>query len=140
KLVARLERGRSLAGEPAEPRLALYRPFTREHLTGDLDLVDRPAIATRFFPDGVRSLGIAVPAPGNSAPPFMTLVTDVVPDLGLAGISAVQFFPRYLIEEREADESLFAALDEGEGPYRRIDNVTDEILADYQKTFGPEVT
>ncbi|MBA4248552.1 MAG: damage-inducible protein [Microbacterium sp.] len=140
KLVARLERGRLFDDEPAQPRIALYRPFTRVHLTGDQDLIDRPSIAARFFPDGSRALGIAVPAPGNSAPPFMALVTDVVPDLGLAGISAVQFFPRHVIEAREEDDSLFRALDEGDDPYRRIDNVTDEILADYQKSFGPDVT
>src|SRR5690606_23723877 len=30
--------------------------------------------------------------------------------------------------------------DDDREPYRRVDNVTDEILADYQKTFGLDVT
>jgi len=50
-----------------------------------------------------------------------------------------QFFPRYAFEERASDGDLLAALDDDDTPYRRIDNVTDEILSDHQKNFGQEV-
>ena len=69
----------------------------------------------------------------------MALMVNSIPDLGLAGISAVQFFPRYSFDERSED-GLFGALDDDGTPFRRVDNVTDEILADYQTSFGTDVT
>jgi predicted helicase len=94
----------------------------------------------RFFPAaGVENWGFAVPAPGNSAPPFMALMVNSIPDLGLAGVSAVQFFPRYTFEE-SVSGGLLDALQGDARDYRRSDNVTDEILADYQRSFGHQVT
>ncbi len=52
----------------------------------------------------------------------------------------VQFFPRYTYEDLTSDDSLFGAFNEGAGRFRQIDNVTDEILADYQRSFGADVT
>lgn len=140
KLVGRLEARKPLDAETAPIVGAMYRPFVRQHLAADLEILDRPAIVSKFFPHGIRSVGIAVPAPGNSAPPFMALVTDSVPDLGLAGISAVQFFPRFTYEAKDPDGDLLSALDDDPTPFRKIDNVTDEVLAEYRSSYGSHVT
>lgn len=140
KLIARLQVRKPLMADPGPVVNAMYRPFVRQHLAAEVDILDRPAILSRFFPDGFRNIGIAVPAPGNSAPPFMALVTDSVPDLGLSGISAVQFFPRFSYEAKDPQGELFSELENDSGAYRKVDNVTDEILVEYQASYGPDVT
>ncbi len=140
-LLTRLKREESIAFDPSCVVRAMYRPFERRFLYLGPSLIHRPAKMPMFFPQGdAPNFAFAVPSPGNSAPPFMALMVNTVADLGLAGISGVQVFPRFTYEERSADDSLFAALDDGDSPYRRIDNVTDEILADYQRSFGTEIT
>ena len=94
----------------------------------------------RVFPDAYeRNWGFYAPGLGSTKP-FSVLAVDSIPDLNLWGSEGGQFFPRHTFEERAADDSLFAALDDGDAAFRRIDNVTDEILEDYRKAFGPEIT
>jgi predicted helicase len=63
-----------------------------------------------------------------------------MPDLAFWGSGSGQFFPRYTFEDRAANSDLLSVLDDDGTPYRRIDNVTEEILSDYQKSFGGGVT
>ena len=49
-----------------------------------------------------------------------------------------QFFPRYTYEPRGGGTELDIFGDSD--PYTRVDNVTDEILTEYQKLYGGEVT
>ena len=57
-------------------------------------------------------------------------------------VDAVQFFPRWTYEKVSADDGLFAASsgEVDEYGYRRVDNITDEILAVYREKFGPQVS
>lgn len=137
-------------------RVSMYRPFVKQRVYYDAMFNHERSWLPRFFPDsGGENVGISVPAPGSSAPPFMALMTNVLPDLGLAGISAVQFFPRYTYRAIENDpSSLFpddgtlGVFDEMDGKltapatprYERIDNITDEILTDYRQSFGKGVS
>lgn len=74
----------------------------------------------------------------GSDKPFSTLATDQIPDLAFWGSSNGQYFPRYTYEKVEAEADLFSAASNDE--YTRADNITDEILSDYCKTYGSSVS
>ncbi|MDQ1176979.1 type ISP restriction/modification enzyme [Microbacterium sp. SORGH_AS_0421] len=135
--VQHLERGRKYEFRASKIARAIYRPFNVEYAYFDSDLNHRTYQLPEMFGNGIDNIGIFVTAPGEAGP-FSCVAVSAVPDLHV--IATGQVFPRYTYEERVADDSLFAALDDSDGPVRRIDNVTNEILADYQKSFGPEVT
>lgn len=134
-----LARRRSLTFHPDRVWTTTYRPFQRTWAYVDRDFDETLSLLPRMYPDAsVDNPGIVVMAPRPGVA-FAALMVDVIPDLSYFTYTG-QVFARYSYEERASDDSLFAALDDGEGPYRRIDNVTDAILAQYQKTFGAEVT
>lgn len=96
--------------------------------------------------------GFYIVNPG-SAKPFSTLATNLLPDLAMWGSNAGQFFTRWTwepIETREGEldfgNGLFSTTPkkgvEGEilDGYRRVDNITDEILKLYQSSLGEDVT
>ena len=121
--------------------VAVYRPFSKQHVYFDSRLNHERSQIPKFFPEAASENWGFYYVGAGSAVPFSVLMLDSIPDLHVTGAgSGGQFFPRYSYEERGPDGDLLAALDDDGTPYRRIDNVTDEILADYQKTFGPEVT
>ncbi len=121
-------------------RVSVYRPFTKECVYFDKDLNHRQSRLRDCFPTPAHdNQGIYLTAPG-AGHPFSLLLVDAIPDLAFWGSGSGQFFPRYTyVEQGKADNLLEAAEDDG-APYRRVDNVTDEILADYQGTYGEETT
>ncbi|GLJ95697.1 DEAD/DEAH box helicase [Microbacterium dextranolyticum] len=155
-LLADMARGKAAIFDESKVRRAMYRPYSLQQAYFDAQMNERQGRLNDMFPSASSpNVGISVPAPGSSAPPFMTLMTNVMPDLGLAGISAVQFFPRYTYRAVENDPaSLFpedgtlGVFDEMDGKltapaapgFERIDNITDEILTDYRQSFGKSVT
>ena len=58
--------------------------------------------------------------------------------MALWGSGSGQFFPRYTYEPRGGDTELnmFGDAD----PFTRVDNITDEILAEYSGLYGVDVT
>ena len=83
-----VKRGNLAAFEDAKIRPALYRPFTKRWL-----FFDRIAIARVLQWPGLSGKAIAV-SESTSQKPFMTLMTDVVPDLHVVGAGAsCQCFP-----------------------------------------------
>jgi len=145
-LVPRALRGDRYELDGQAFRRFTYRPFCAQWGYFNEAFNDRTGRMRCFFPTlHHNNAGFYVPAPGASAPPFMALMTDSLIDLGAAGISAAQFFPRWTYEKAsEGDQSsLLAAASEGdvdEWGYRRVDNITDGILAVYQEKFGPQVS
>lgn len=138
--VKNLERLRTLSGVDRRLIRAMYRPFAPAYVCFDRELNDATYSLPKMFPaTGVSNFGYYTTGIGATKP-FAALMVSDLPDVNLWGSEGGQFFPRYTYEEIAADDSLFAALHDDDGPYRRIDNVTDEILADYQKSFGAEVT
>jgi predicted helicase len=71
-------------------------------------------------------------------------MTDSIPDPGAAGISAVNIYPRWTDQKPESpDDELDSAAsspDIDEHGYRRVDNITDRILALYRAAIGGQVT
>jgi predicted helicase len=63
------------------------------------------------------------------------LMVDSIPCLDLYGKGG-QFFPRYTYEPRVDQPSLF----DDDEPFMRVDNVTDEVLIEYGKLYGGDVT
>ena len=138
---ARLEQKKTLAFDPAKLALSIYRPFTREYVVFDRTLVDAIYLLPRLFPsDTVANAGFIVAGPG-AAVSFAALMVSSVPDLSIFGAqSNAQFFPRYSYEKRVTDDNQLGGFDgEDAEEYTRVDNVTDEILADYRTSYGDDV-
>ena len=75
-------------------RIALYRPFTKQHLYFDPTFVTAKYRIPSFFPSNdSENLFIVVP---DKSGKFSTLITDVTPDLNI--IAPNQCFPLYVYE------------------------------------------
>ncbi|MFD4421401.1 DEAD/DEAH box helicase [Agromyces sp. NPDC058484] len=135
----RLARRKKLSFDAERRFVGTYRPFTREHVYFDATLNDMVYQLDRLFPTAeTENWGFYLTAPG-AGHPFSLLVVGGIPDLAFWGSGSGQFFPRYSFEPVASDDLLATLDDDGSG-YRRLDNVTDEILADYRATFGGDVT
>lgn len=114
----------------------------------------RAQLADAFPTPAAQNLGFYTSGLG-ALKPFSVLMVRVIPDLNLWGSEGGQFFPRYTYRADTSDpSSLFpedgtlGVFDEMDGKltapatpgFERIDNITDEILADYRQTFGKGVT
>jgi predicted helicase len=133
-------RGTEIAFNSKNLRTAVYRPFTKMKVYFDDQLNDRRGRLPQIFPSATsENVGFYLPAPGNSAPPFLCLAVDTVPDLGGAGISGVQFFPRYTYTTPAAGDDLFSAAGGMSSP-EKVDNVTDATLAEYRAAYGASVS
>jgi len=124
---------------------AAYRPFTRTHLYVDRALIDFAGDCPRYFPTARHhNTGFYIVGRGSDKP-FSVLSTQQIPDFSFWGSSSGQFFPRWRYEPVDNATSTQAtfAFDTPKSVivdgYRRIDNITDDALADYQKTYGPQV-
>lgn len=106
-LLPKVQRGQRISYQPTHRRLAMYRPFCKMHVYFDDDLNDRRGRLHYLFPrEDLPNFGFFVPNPGNLAPPFLSLMTDALPDLGAAGISAVNFYPRWTYQTRAGGGQL----------------------------------
>lgn len=90
-LEARARRGELLELRSGT-RVALYRPFQKQHLYSDLRWVHRPGIVPRTFPESdTKNRGILVIAPREGAQ-FGVMMTDQTPDASFFTYAA-QFYP-----------------------------------------------
>ena len=138
-LLQRARRGEKLSEVVGDLVESVYRPFGKAHLFAEKALIHRPGKQFSFFPTpesenyGFYLNGI------HATSEFAALMVDEIPCLDLFGKGG-QFFPRYTyVEQGKADNLLDAAEDDG-SPFRRVDNITDEVLADYRAAYGGEVT
>lgn len=121
-----------------------YRPFTTQYGYFDRPLNDMVYRLDKIFPTPAHeNYGIYVVGEG-SAVPFGALILNQLPNLHVTGAgSGGQFFPRWTYEKTGEDDTLVPAPSEQSlvvDGYRRVDNITDEILSVYQSTFGPHVS
>lgn len=116
---------------------SVYRPFFAQHAYFGPMLIHRRGTMDRIFPTPQhRNIGMYVVGFG-SAVPFSPLMVHRLPDLHLTGAgSGGQFFPRWTYERVAA--TCPGEVDEY--GYRRIDNITDDILAAYCEAIGEQVT
>lgn len=126
---------------------SLYRPFCRQHAYFDKYLNHERSQMPSIFPTPENdNIGFIVDQSSGKLP-FSVLATDHIFDLNFYSYPG-QFFPRWTWERVEvSDGELDLALGqssasmkgrEGEilSGYRRVDNVTDEILAEYRSALG----
>ncbi|MGH3692582.1 MAG: DEAD/DEAH box helicase [Pseudonocardiaceae bacterium] len=115
-----------------------YRPFSKQHLYFDRHLNHERSQMPKIFPTPEHhNFGFYYVGAG-SAVPFSVLMIDSLPDLHVTGAgSGGQFFPRYTYEQSTDELDLFN--DGTADAYRRLDNITDEILIDYRDTYGPPI-
>ncbi len=121
-------------------RVALYRPFLRQHVYFSADLNEDRRRLPEAFPTpthpnhGVLLTGV------SSHYEFGAIATDAIPDLHL--LDTGQFFARWRYEpiEEPDDGTLDFGTTHDEADdvvdgYRRIDNITDAALQRFQATY-----
>lgn len=140
-LLADARRGRIHEFKKDRIYLGAYRPFTKQYAYFDRPLNDMVYQLEKIFPTPQHeNAGFCVIESGARSP-FSVLVQNALPD-SKTYVDAAQFFPRWTYEKVSADDGLFAASsgEVDEYGYRRVDNITDEILAVYREKFGPQVS
>ncbi len=118
-----------------------YRPFDHECVYFERMLNHRRGELESMFPTPHHTnLGIVLTGPASHFE-FTPFMTDLLPNLHV--LDTAQFFPRWTYQRAE---SAAGTLDFGtssnvdEYGYRRLDNITDEILARYRSALGERVT
>lgn len=136
--------GRKIAYDRAKVRAATYRPYTKQHVYFDTSqqLVNCTYQLPLAFPTIHHvNVGILVTSPGGNAT-FTSLMTNELPDLvSVTGAgNAAQFFSRWTYQIAE-DNGTFDLGVGGpdEWGYRRVDNITDEILVVYRNAIGDNI-
>ena len=137
--------GRKIEFDSAKIRTAIYRPFTKQHLYFDPEqqLNNCTYQLPTMFPTPQHSNIGFYQVGSGSAVPFSVLMLRDLPDLHVTGAgSGGQYFPRWTYvkvnDDGGFDFSHGDAVDDL--GYRRVDNVTDEILALYRKSIGSNIT
>lgn len=126
-------------------RVGSYRPFCNQAVYFDRTQLERVYQLPAMFPTAAHlNIGIWL-SDRSAAAPFNTFMTSAIPNLTLGGAgNPGQFFPRWTYEKPEpGDGTLDFETDSGEVDeygYRRVDNITDEILALYRDAIGDQVT
>lgn len=126
-------------------RQATYRPFQRQHLYFDRNVIERTYQLSNLFPAGERNFGWYVVGPGSDRE-FAALAVAETPDLAIWGSSSGQFFARWRYEKVVGGEgtlSLATAFDDDAeviDGYRRIDNITDHALTTFRAAYGDRIT
>ncbi|TFD11327.1 DEAD/DEAH box helicase [Cryobacterium sp. TMT1-21] len=137
-LRAALKKGNRIAFDPKLTAISTYRPFNKLNVYFAPLLNHERGQMPRMFPTSEQeNFGFYVTAAG-SGHPFSLLAMGSMPDLALWGSGSGQFFPRYTYEPRGGDTELDIFGDSD--PYTSVDNVTDEILAEYASLYGGNIT
>ena len=117
---------------------AAYRPFQKQHCYFHRDmnamLYQLPAV----FPSPQHAnVGIVLTGPASHFE-FTPFISSHLPNLHL--LDTAQFFPRWSYERGDDDGTLdFGESDSDQWGYRRVDNITDKILALYRAAVGEQV-
>ncbi len=131
-----LNKGTRLAFDPDRATVSVYRPFNKQNVYFAPLLNHERSQMPKMFPTAEQeNYGFYLTAAG-SGHNFSLLAVNELPDLAVWGSGSGQFFPRFTYEARAEHPPLFG----DDEPFRRIDNVTDEILAEYREYYGDDVT
>ena len=114
-------------------RVGSYRPFFKQGLYFDHQLNSRIGRFREIYPDRSReNLCICLTGTGISAP-FHALMTDVIPDDGLAGHTVC--LPRYRYLPAQA---LAQPLDSNRPELERISNINPAAAAEFRGHYGDD--
>jgi predicted helicase len=131
----RLARGVRYTVRPKSYCVGSYRPFAKQRVYFNRILNNTVYQLPTIFPTPEHpNLGFVLTGVG-AAMDFTLLMTDAIPDLSVfGGQTNSQLFPRFTYVDNTADTDLFT--DGSADRYTRIDNITDEALADYRTAYG----
>ena len=130
------QNGLQLKFEESEIVKALYRPYFKQHLYKQRNLIWSPYLQNKLFPkSNSQNLLICITGIAGTKD-FTSLITNCIPDIQL--LANGQTFPLYYYEEHKKNSpTLF---DEGrENECIRRDGVSDFILARVKKQYGKNV-
>lgn len=129
--------GRKLSLEHSEVVLGSYRPFCRQYVYFNRNLIERPGLTSRLFPTTMAQ-NLVISVTGTSASkPFSALMTDAIPNRHY--LDSSQNFPLYLYEEAASDQtSIFVDSTGTIGGQNRRYAITDSTLSTYRKTYGDQ--
>ncbi|GGC92361.1 helicase [Tersicoccus solisilvae] len=140
-LEARFLRSERLTIDEASFRSGTYRPFNRRHVYANRQLNNSVYKLPSLYPDGGTENYGFYNVGNASAVPFSVVMTDLLPDLHVTGAgSGGQFFPRYTYVTDTSGDDLLTHDAPSSSGFRRVDNITDEALADYRAAYGADVT
>jgi predicted helicase len=148
-LKQQLARGHNIVEDPDSYRIGLYRQFQPQHVYFNRQLNDMVYQLPTLFPTARhQNVGITITSPGSNTS-FTASTVKHLPDLmSVAGAgNAAQFFPRWTYEKADPESGtldFYSASSNGSNVdsdgYRRIDNITDEILGIYRQSLGESIT
>ena len=120
-----------------EFRIAMYRPFTKQHTYFADDLNQERYQLTKIFPTPQsKNLIISVYGLGNKKP-YSALISNCLLDLNSMDAGA-QCFPLYWYEEKENPQGTL--FDSTEQDHTRHEAISDFILQRCRIEYGPRVT
>ena len=127
---AKSQSGDLLSRDGTCARIGLYRPFLKQWVYFDKAVNERQSQLPRLYPTGdVGNRAILVS--GKGAGRFAVLATDVTPDYQT--LMNTHVFSRYRYETPSSKNALF---DRVEPEIRRVDNITDEALSEFQGIYS----
>lgn len=110
----------------------MYRPFCKQWIYFDKSFNDAAGQMSKIFPT-VNHENLVVSVTGTSASKtFSSLITNVLPDFHMHDTS--QCFSLYVYEKHEKAVQM-SLLPETEG-YLKKDNISNDILTEFRKTYG----
>lgn len=141
--------GHMMKYRPGSVLVSMYRPFVKQHLYFDGDIVERPGVSRSMYPSSnALNYGICVVGPGTSAK-FSVLATNCPANLHL--LSTGQYFSRWTwptsgqkskarVNSSPNEDSI--SLDYGTefAQIHRIDNISDEILREFCREIDSGIT
>jgi predicted helicase len=117
--------------------LANYRPFTKQWVYFDKDLVESPSQQTKIFNlKSVDNVAIVTPGLGSTKDFSCFIVRDIV-DFNFFNAGAV-IFPKYFCDgKKQAVDDLFLAEDDASNNFI---NISKEIHSKFTEKFGDKVS
>jgi len=123
--------------KPETLRVAMYRPFVKQHYYFDRNFNDMVYQIPRLFPTP-QSKNLVICCSGiGVTKEFSTIITDIIPDLELIGKS--QCFPLYYYEDLN-DGGQRTLFDDNENTTVRRDGISDFLLQRCRNEFGYKIT
>ncbi|MGL4501160.1 MAG: type ISP restriction/modification enzyme, partial [Planktothrix sp.] len=131
RLKGGLEKNKVIKFDANDFRLSVYRPFCKQYLYFNHDLVHSRYSQPNFFPNPkLENLVICVTGAGVTKD-FNALIVNTIPDMQLQANG--QCFPLYAYEKQSNLGELFATANTEE--YVRKENTPNSILKEYQKVY-----
>ncbi|MHA7648752.1 type ISP restriction/modification enzyme [Mycobacterium sp. ML4] len=136
-----LARGKRYLFDSQSLVLGSYRPFQSQWVYFNRQLNAMHYQLPLMFPTPHHeNTGVVLTGPASHFE-FTPFITDLLPNLHL--LDTGQFFPRWTYEKAAPEDGTLGfttdTSDVDEFGYRRVDNITDAILALYQDAVGDQV-